>query len=185
MSNVATDDSGASVFLYSTIPIVDSSNTRGPSITLDPPMNTSVSTIQYFRCSQTVVRQWAVVDAKSRQLLAVEPEITKTKSAWAPYAEPGETTGNFLIDSVGRQITLLKSSTFLTTLSSGEWSTASCRHLIFASTHTAPPTWCLLPTCACPISLRIISSYKPQQVSDPSFKSAVRNRECAFQCDTA
>ncbi|KAJ7698475.1 hypothetical protein B0H16DRAFT_1749695 [Mycena metata] len=111
MSNVA-DDSGASVFLYSTIPIVDSSNTRGPSITLDPPMNTSVSTIQYFRCSQTVVRQSAVVDAKSRQLLAVQPEITKNQSTWAPYAAPAETTGNFLIDSWGMEYSFMPPSDF-------------------------------------------------------------------------
>ncbi|KAJ6605554.1 hypothetical protein DFH09DRAFT_1121575 [Mycena vulgaris] len=82
-----------SVIFYSTIPILDSTGSPGPMITLDPPMNFSVSAIQIFECSQTLISQAAVVDAQSRQLLSVEPGIEKSTSTWGPYAgSPQRTT---------------------------------------------------------------------------------------------
>ncbi|KAJ6549424.1 hypothetical protein DFH09DRAFT_1169263 [Mycena vulgaris] len=81
-----------SVIFYSTIPILDSSGSPGPMITLDPPMNFSVSAIQIFECSQTLISQAAVVDAQSRQLLSVEPGIEKSTSTWGPYAGPPQRT---------------------------------------------------------------------------------------------
>jgi hypothetical protein len=60
-------------------------------------MNTTVFTIQVLSCAQTLVGQTAVVDAQSRQLLALEPDITKATSAWAPGPAPllglSETSG--------------------------------------------------------------------------------------------
>ncbi|KAJ7486745.1 hypothetical protein FB451DRAFT_1534777 [Mycena latifolia] len=84
-------DSLNSLLLYSTIPIVDSSDSRGPWITLDPPMNYSVSIIQLFACSQILTNQTAVVGAQSRQIVTLDPEIKKTTSAWEPYPGPTST----------------------------------------------------------------------------------------------
>ncbi|KAJ6549392.1 hypothetical protein DFH09DRAFT_1320128 [Mycena vulgaris] len=81
-----------SVIFYSTIPILDSTGSPGPMVTLDPPMNFSVSAIQIFECSQTLISQAAVVDAQSRQLLSVEPGIEKSTSSWGPYAGPPQRT---------------------------------------------------------------------------------------------
>ncbi|KAJ6542490.1 hypothetical protein DFH09DRAFT_1173879 [Mycena vulgaris] len=81
-----------SVIFYSTIPILDSNGSPGPMITLDPPMDFSVSAIQIFECSQTLISQTAVVDAQSRELLSVEPGIEKSTSTWGPYAGPPQLT---------------------------------------------------------------------------------------------
>ncbi|KAJ7325388.1 hypothetical protein DFH08DRAFT_1028130 [Mycena albidolilacea] len=75
------------VDFYSTVPIMDSNNSL-PEVNLDPPMNTfadPVSSIQVFRCSQSLVNQKAVVDAQTKQILAVEPNIHKTTSTWSPH----------------------------------------------------------------------------------------------------
>ncbi|KAJ7491826.1 hypothetical protein B0H11DRAFT_2007983 [Mycena galericulata] len=56
------DISNTALAFYSTIPIVDSSGHRGPSVDLTPPMETSVSTIYVFQCWQSLVNQTAVVD---------------------------------------------------------------------------------------------------------------------------
>ncbi|KAJ7325392.1 hypothetical protein DFH08DRAFT_343417 [Mycena albidolilacea] len=74
------------VDFYSTIPIMDSDNYL-PEVTLNPPMDTwadPVSSIQIFRCSQSLVNQKAVVDAQTRQILSVEPNTHKTTSTWSP-----------------------------------------------------------------------------------------------------
>ncbi|KAJ7795962.1 hypothetical protein B0H14DRAFT_2916964 [Mycena olivaceomarginata] len=75
------------VDFYSTIPIMDSDNYH-PEVTLNPPMNTfadPISSIQIFRCSQSLVNQKAVFDAQTRQILSVEPNIHKTTSTWSPH----------------------------------------------------------------------------------------------------
>ncbi|KAJ7436170.1 hypothetical protein B0H11DRAFT_1936991 [Mycena galericulata] len=77
-----------STMFYSTIPIIDSNNVRGPWVNLHPPMNTSVSTIQLFQCLHDPVNQTAVVDAQSRQIQVVEPDVCKSASTWQPYVGP-------------------------------------------------------------------------------------------------
>ncbi|KAJ7104543.1 hypothetical protein C8R43DRAFT_228631 [Mycena crocata] len=77
-----------SIVLYSTIPILDTNESAGPWFNVTPPMNTSVSAIQIFRCSQSLVKQTAVLDAKSRKAVALEPEFKKTSSTWLPYTDP-------------------------------------------------------------------------------------------------
>ncbi|KAJ7795059.1 hypothetical protein B0H14DRAFT_2921155 [Mycena olivaceomarginata] len=75
------------VDFYSTIPIMDSDNYH-PEVTLNPPMNTfadPISSIQIFRCSQSLVNQKAVFDAQTKQILSVEPSIHKTTSTWSPH----------------------------------------------------------------------------------------------------
>ncbi|KAJ7318432.1 hypothetical protein DFH08DRAFT_1086640 [Mycena albidolilacea] len=75
------------VDFYSTVPIMDSNNYL-PEVKLNSPMNTfadPVSSVQVFRCSQSLVNQKAVVDAQTRQILAVEPNIHKTTSTWLPH----------------------------------------------------------------------------------------------------
>ncbi|KAJ7325390.1 hypothetical protein DFH08DRAFT_1085129 [Mycena albidolilacea] len=62
------------VDFYSTTPIMDSNNYLS-EVKLNPPMNTfadPVSSVQFFWCSQSLVNQKAVVDAQTRQILAVE-----------------------------------------------------------------------------------------------------------------
>ncbi|KAJ7265248.1 hypothetical protein C8J57DRAFT_1718455 [Mycena rebaudengoi] len=65
------------IVLYSTIPIVDSNLNTGPLVNLSPPMNTSVSYIQLFQCSLSLVNQTATVDTQSQQLQALGPDIKK------------------------------------------------------------------------------------------------------------
>ncbi|KAJ7113136.1 hypothetical protein C8R44DRAFT_797239 [Mycena epipterygia] len=76
------------VVLYSTIPVVDSAMETGPSVQLSPDMPGAVSALQFFQCSQSLVKQNATVDAHSRRLLDRGPAITKTSSKWSPYAGP-------------------------------------------------------------------------------------------------
>ncbi|KAJ6606125.1 hypothetical protein DFH09DRAFT_1353339 [Mycena vulgaris] len=87
---------GGSVLLYSTIPILDSSGSRGLDLDLVPPMQTSVSSIQIFDCYQSLVSQNATVDPQSRMAIlgSVEPEIKKTSSTWLPAAPPSGTNNN-------------------------------------------------------------------------------------------
>ncbi|KAF7364610.1 hypothetical protein MVEN_00330200 [Mycena venus] len=97
-----------SVVLYSTIPVIDSSNNHAPLVSVNPPMDTSVSSVQVIRCSQSLVNQTAIVDAQTRQIIAVDNDIKKNSSAWLAYADPPGTTfppdpnntmsGNFFID---------------------------------------------------------------------------------------
>ncbi|KAJ7836625.1 hypothetical protein B0H13DRAFT_2422813 [Mycena leptocephala] len=92
----------SSIVLYSTIPIVDSSLKTGPLVNLSPPMSTSVSSIQIFQCSLSLVNQTATVDAQSRKIQALGPDFKKTTSTWVPYVSPLNnvtTNGNFLIDT--------------------------------------------------------------------------------------
>ncbi|KAJ7888744.1 hypothetical protein B0H13DRAFT_2042086 [Mycena leptocephala] len=77
-----------SVMLYSTIPIIDSNGTRGPLVSLHPPMNTSISTVQLLQCSYTIVNQTAVVDAQSNRIQTVEPDLGKSPATWHPYTRP-------------------------------------------------------------------------------------------------
>ncbi|KAJ7123473.1 hypothetical protein C8R44DRAFT_783855 [Mycena epipterygia] len=85
--SVMGTDFTSSIRLYSTIPIVDSDNNEGSSVELNPPMNTSVSSVQLLQCSQSLVSQTAVVDSQSRQIIpgTVSPEIEKASSMWLPY----------------------------------------------------------------------------------------------------
>ena len=55
--------------------VVDSTGSNGSSFPLVPPMNTSVSNIQIFRCAQSVVNQTALVDVQTRQAVDFEPEL--------------------------------------------------------------------------------------------------------------
>ncbi|KAJ6459047.1 hypothetical protein C8R45DRAFT_1221510 [Mycena sanguinolenta] len=78
------------VVFYSTIPIVDSAGNQGSLVELSPPMNTSVSALQIFRCALTLVRQIVILDSQTQQILSVEPGLTKTTSTWQPYTVTSE-----------------------------------------------------------------------------------------------
>ncbi|KAJ7733529.1 hypothetical protein B0H16DRAFT_1468119 [Mycena metata] len=91
---------------YSTIPIIDSDDNHPPEVNLTPPMNNTyipVTFVQLFQCSQSLVNQTVVVDAQSRMVLSVEPEIYKKTSTWLPSNSSPVTTntGNPLIDLWG------------------------------------------------------------------------------------
>jgi hypothetical protein len=118
------------IVLYSTIPIVDSNLNTGPLVNLSPPMNTSVSYIQLFRCSLSLVNQTATVDTQSQQLQALGPDIKKTVSTWAPYKSPltnVTTNGNSFMDAVcySFQFRCFSDCT------SGQNGTNLCPHLTF------------------------------------------------------
>ncbi|KAJ7227522.1 hypothetical protein C8J57DRAFT_1730886 [Mycena rebaudengoi] len=88
---ISTSDgiiSASAIVLYSTIPIVDSENNQAPWVTLSTPMQSSVSSVQLLRCSQSLTAQTAVVDSQSHKILSAEPSIVKTASVWAPYSGP-------------------------------------------------------------------------------------------------
>ncbi|KAJ7195762.1 hypothetical protein GGX14DRAFT_700655 [Mycena pura] len=93
-----------SVTMYTTIPVLDSSLKTIPSVELDPPMvttwnaNESVSTVQFFQCSQSLVYQTATVGAQSRQASAVDGGIEKRNSAWLSYSGPvpGNVNGSMI-----------------------------------------------------------------------------------------
>ncbi|KAJ7764389.1 hypothetical protein B0H16DRAFT_1526900 [Mycena metata] len=85
ISAIITEGLFQYMIFYSTVPVVDSSNNRGPF--LSPSEN---GTFQFIACTQTPVSQVATVDAGSRQLLAVAPDIRKTDSTWGPYTGPND-----------------------------------------------------------------------------------------------
>jgi hypothetical protein len=102
------------VDFYSTTPIMDSNNYL-PEVELDSPMNTfadPVSSIQVFRCSQSLINQKAVVDAQTRQILAVEPNIHETTSTWSPHIGQNFTnaTDNAFMQAVRNSRTTRKHS---------------------------------------------------------------------------
>ncbi|KAJ7123460.1 hypothetical protein C8R44DRAFT_735107 [Mycena epipterygia] len=115
-----------SLMVYSTIPILDSNNNRGPTVNVTPPMNSSVSSIQLFQCFQSLVSQIAIVDTQSGQILSSTvpaPGIEKTTSAWLPYAGPAPvpdpptnpnttTSGNLFIDAWGTWYSHMPASDF-------------------------------------------------------------------------
>ncbi|KAJ7100962.1 hypothetical protein B0H15DRAFT_796624 [Mycena belliarum] len=84
--------------LYSTIAVLDSTGSRGPTVNLDLPINdpvlmgSTVSAVQFLACSQTLVSQTAMVEAQSHQSVGQQPQIQKTTSAWRPFNGP---TGTF------------------------------------------------------------------------------------------
>ncbi|KAJ6522469.1 hypothetical protein B0H19DRAFT_1386647 [Mycena capillaripes] len=96
------------IIFYSTIPILDSSGAQGQLVELTPPINTTVSSIQIFQCSLSLVIQVAVVDSQTNQLGTLKPDFTKTVSQWAPYTAVPQAdledlsfpnvTGNLLIN---------------------------------------------------------------------------------------
>lgn len=79
-----------SIVLYSTIPIIDSNGIRGPLVRLQPSMNYSVDVVQVFQCTYTLINQTATVDAQSRQLQAVVPNLHKSTSIWRPGTGPAK-----------------------------------------------------------------------------------------------
>ncbi|KAF7375791.1 hypothetical protein MSAN_00468800 [Mycena sanguinolenta] len=81
ISRVTTANSSMIVF-YSTIPIIDSDGQQGPLVPLDPPMNTSIASIQVFQCYLSLVDQVASIDSQTQQIHAVAPDFTKTTSRW-------------------------------------------------------------------------------------------------------
>ncbi|KAJ7756050.1 hypothetical protein DFH07DRAFT_482802 [Mycena maculata] len=77
-----------SIVLYSTIPILDSIGQTGPLVKLSLPMDTSVSSVQMFQCSLSLVNQTATVDSQSHQIQSVGPDYTKTTSTSMQYIPP-------------------------------------------------------------------------------------------------
>ncbi|KAJ7312466.1 hypothetical protein DFH08DRAFT_897062 [Mycena albidolilacea] len=99
ISTGAPDQNGV---FYSTIPIIDSNNNTGGVVRLTHPMNSmaTVSSIQIFQCFLSVMEQTAVLDAESKKMVALHPELIKRSSAWHPENpyQTFPTTGNPLLD---------------------------------------------------------------------------------------
>jgi len=105
---------------YSTIPILDSNNNTGGSIHLTPSMNTTVSSIQVFQCSLSLVEQTAIVDAQFRKAVTLQPELRKTTSTWLPALDTEVSTGNSFIDAWGGWYSSMPSSDFPRDPNSGD-----------------------------------------------------------------
>jgi hypothetical protein len=58
-------------------------------------MNTSVSSIQVLRCSQSLVSQTAVVDLKTQKVIEINPSLEKNTSTWFPYMYTAAETMSF------------------------------------------------------------------------------------------
>ncbi|KAJ7635399.1 hypothetical protein FB45DRAFT_1057235 [Roridomyces roridus] len=82
------------VAFYSTIPILDSDGETGPMVPLDPPMNNSVSSVQVFTCSLSLVDQTASIDAQSQQLRSLTPDFAKSASTWSPQPNASTPTNS-------------------------------------------------------------------------------------------
>ncbi|KAJ6459561.1 hypothetical protein C8R45DRAFT_1030424 [Mycena sanguinolenta] len=99
-----------SMFIYATVPIIDSSGASAPWVEFPQPA-------QVFRCFQSLVKQTAVIDVESREVLEILPKILKTSSTWSPF-EPGldiPTSGNPLIDNWGCWFNQIPASEFAQT----------------------------------------------------------------------
>ncbi|KAJ7080307.1 hypothetical protein C8R44DRAFT_824305 [Mycena epipterygia] len=139
-----TDTVENSIVLYSTIPILDSSGKNGSSVELTPPMNTSVSSIQILRCTQSLVNGTAVVEAQSGKAVSLQPDLKKTTSAWAPYTDPANTTAAdnaFLNGWAGWYTTMPQSAfPFDSQVDSAAWSYVSLADLSLIQKLNLQPT---------------------------------------------
>ncbi|KAJ6503709.1 hypothetical protein C8R45DRAFT_924052 [Mycena sanguinolenta] len=126
--------------LYSTTPIVDSTGNDGSSVALTPPMNTSVSSIQIFRCLQSLVNQTAVVDVQTRQAVTLEPELKKTSSTWQPYTGPPTRSNNAYIDGWAAWYTSMPRSEFPFDEDADMWSYVSLADLYLIEKLNLHPT---------------------------------------------
>ncbi|KAJ6488802.1 hypothetical protein C8R45DRAFT_992894 [Mycena sanguinolenta] len=107
--STVTSKNSSMIIFYSTIPIIDSDGQQGPLVALSPPMNTSVTSIQVFQCSLSLVDQVASIDSQTQQIHAVAPDFTKKTSRWVQSPQLAEsdlddgyqnvTDNNDLIDS--------------------------------------------------------------------------------------
>ncbi|KAJ7144605.1 hypothetical protein C8R44DRAFT_865510 [Mycena epipterygia] len=100
--------SWTSLVLYATNTVFDSHGNTGYQLPLNPPMgpNSTVSDLQIFQCSQSLVVQPGEVDTESGLIIgsSLEPSIYKTASTWNLYEAP--------------QLVIATNST---PLESGEW----------------------------------------------------------------
>ncbi|KAJ7156389.1 hypothetical protein C8R46DRAFT_1356047 [Mycena filopes] len=89
--------------LYTTISVVDSTNTHPPLLKLDPVTNDSLSSVQIMECDLTLVPQRVVLEARTQRVVDVTPDITKNTSAWTAYTGPPST--DYIPDSTGNSFT--------------------------------------------------------------------------------
>ncbi|KAJ6486335.1 hypothetical protein DFH09DRAFT_1291576 [Mycena vulgaris] len=81
---IGNGSQSSDIILYSSIPIIDSNNniegrTNLSGINLGPLLD---GPIQLLQCSQSLVRQTALVDSGSQRLLSAKPGIDKTVALW-------------------------------------------------------------------------------------------------------
>ncbi|KAF7344163.1 hypothetical protein MVEN_01706500 [Mycena venus] len=90
--------------LYSTVPIADSSGT------VSSPIDGSAPSIYLLECSQALVSQTAVLEARSRQLISVAPSMQKTVSTWSALeADLSAATPTSFSDFVQDDLSLVNS----------------------------------------------------------------------------
>ncbi|KAJ7182980.1 hypothetical protein C8R43DRAFT_968629 [Mycena crocata] len=105
----ADGETANTLFVYSTLPIVDSAGNNGTSwVNLTKPMNSSVSVLQLFKCWQVVISQNVIVDGETGSLLHMA-RVDRSHSTWAPYSGPADirlndpgilnATNNILVDA--------------------------------------------------------------------------------------
>ncbi|KAJ7023517.1 hypothetical protein C8F04DRAFT_180802 [Mycena alexandri] len=91
---IANGPNAITLIMYSTIPIVDSSDSHPPLLNFTPAMNESVSSVQILKCILGLVPQKVTLEAKTQAVITVEPEIKKTTSSWAQYTGPVHRAGS-------------------------------------------------------------------------------------------
>ncbi|KAJ7303723.1 hypothetical protein DFH08DRAFT_825656 [Mycena albidolilacea] len=82
-----------SIILFTSNPILDSSDNSGYPVNLNPPMvvqSTTSSHLQLIKCSKSLVNQTAMVDSQSGTIIpaSLRPNIHKNTSMWKPYSSP-------------------------------------------------------------------------------------------------
>ncbi|KAJ7215556.1 hypothetical protein GGX14DRAFT_443082 [Mycena pura] len=89
----------AAVF-WSTLPILDSNGDMAPQVKLPYPVSGvpdgAAESVQLFRCMRTMVPRTAMVDAKSRKLVALSEISDPSPTFWAPFGDNSAPTGDIL-----------------------------------------------------------------------------------------
>ncbi|KAJ7164193.1 hypothetical protein C8R46DRAFT_1352016 [Mycena filopes] len=133
--SVDNEEYPPNLMLYATIQVVDSTGTHPPLLMLDPVMNdSSQSSVQIMQCDLTLVPQKVVLEARTQVVVNVEPDITKTASAWSLYTgtpsnankesfppSSPNSTGNMFINLWVRWYSMLPSANVFLSHVLGSW----------------------------------------------------------------
>jgi hypothetical protein len=93
-----------SIILYTQNSVYDSDGMRGPSVTMadplgTPPLSNINVTLQFLRCSKSLVSQIGRADTGSKSIIynSLIPRIQKQNSTWAPYSSTQSANSTSLV----------------------------------------------------------------------------------------
>ncbi|KAJ7142380.1 hypothetical protein C8R44DRAFT_846434 [Mycena epipterygia] len=138
--------SWTSLVLYATNTVLDSHGGTGYQLPLNPPMgpNSTVSDLQIFQCSQSLVVQHGDVDTESGLIIgsSLEPSIYKTVSTWTLYETPQASATNPTPLESGEWPMLTDTkSTVPLSLVAGDFNTLSPMDLYLMEKLGLDPSW--------------------------------------------